>query len=68
MRISAEWLAEYVPLPPLDKLEDILLLAGLGVDERDDDRFELEVTSNRGDWLCATGLAREIGAMTDTRS
>ncbi|BCM93186.1 phenylalanine--tRNA ligase beta subunit [Abditibacteriota bacterium] len=67
MRISAEWLGEYVQLPPIDKLENILLLAGLGVDERDGDRFELEVTSNRGDWLCATGLAREIGAMTEAR-
>ncbi|RYX83650.1 phenylalanine--tRNA ligase subunit beta [bacterium] len=67
MRISAEWLGDYVQLPPIEKLEDILLLAGLGVDERDGDRFELEVTSNRGDWLCATGLAREIGAMTEAR-
>ncbi len=67
MRISAEWLGEYVSLPPLEKLEDVLLMAGLGVDERDGERFELEVTSNRGDWLCATGIAREIGAMTDVR-
>ena len=67
MRISAEWLGEYVPLPPMEKLEEVLLLAGLGIEERDGERFELEVTSNRGDWLCATGLAREIGAMTEAR-
>ena len=67
MRISAEWLREYVALPPLEKLEEVLLMAGLGIDERDGERFELEVTSNRGDWLCATGIAREIGAMTDVR-
>ncbi len=42
-------------------------MAGLGIDGREGDRFELEVTSNRGDWLCATGLAREIGAMTEAR-
>ncbi len=67
MRISAEWLREYVALPPVDKLENVLLLAGLGIEAREGERFELEVTSNRGDWLCATGLAREIGAMTDAR-
>ncbi len=67
MRISAEWLGEYVALPPLDKLEDTLLMAGLGIESREGEQFELEVTSNRGDWLCATGLAREIGAMTDAR-
>ncbi len=67
MRISAEWLGEYVQLPPLEKLEDVLLLAGLGIDEREGDTLELEVTSNRGDWLCATGLAREVGAMTEAR-
>lgn len=67
MRISAEWLREYVQLPPIEKLEETLLLAGLGVDERDGERFELEITSNRGDWLCATGIAREIGAMTEVR-
>jgi phenylalanyl-tRNA synthetase beta chain len=67
MRISAEWLSEFVALPPLEKLEDTLLMAGLGIEERDGDRLELEVTSNRGDWLCATGIAREISAMTEAR-
>jgi phenylalanyl-tRNA synthetase beta chain len=67
MRISAEWLGEFVALPPLEKLEETLLMAGLGIEERDGERFELEVTSNRGDWLCATGLAREIGAATGAR-
>ncbi len=67
MRISAEWLGEFVALPPLDKLENTLLMAGLGIESRDDERFELEVTSNRGDWLCATGIAREIAAMTEAR-
>jgi len=67
MKISAEWLGEFVPLPPLDKLEETLLLAGLGIESRDGERFELEVTSNRGDWLCATGIAREVGAMTEAR-
>ncbi|RYG68351.1 phenylalanine--tRNA ligase subunit beta [bacterium] len=67
MRISAEWLGEFVALPPLEKLEETLLMAGLGIEEREGERFELEVTSNRGDWLCATGIAREISAMTEAR-
>jgi phenylalanyl-tRNA synthetase beta chain len=67
MKISAEWLGEYVSLPPLEKLEDTLLMAGLGIEERNGDQFELEVTSNRGDWLSAIGIAREIGAMTGNR-
>ncbi|HEX8463492.1 MAG TPA: phenylalanine--tRNA ligase beta subunit-related protein, partial [Abditibacterium sp.] len=67
MKISADWLGEFVALPPLDKLEDVLLMAGLGIEARDGDVLELEVTSNRGDWLCATGLAREIAAMTSVR-
>ena len=67
MRISAEWLGEYVSLPPLDKLEEVLLGAGLEIESREGERFELAVTSNRGDWLCATGLAREIAAMTNAR-
>lgn len=67
MRISAEWLSEYVPVPEPERLEEILLMAGLGIDKRDGDEFHLEVTSNRGDWLSAIGLAREIGAMTEAR-
>ena len=68
MKISAEWLGEYVsPLPPPEKLENTLLMAGLGIEEREGEHFELEVTSNRGDWLSAIGIAREIGAMTGAR-
>ncbi|PQV62989.1 phenylalanyl-tRNA synthetase beta subunit [Abditibacterium utsteinense] len=67
MRISAEWLGEFVALPPLEKLEETLLMAGLGIESREGERLELEVTSNRGDWLCATGIAREIAAMNEAR-
>ena len=65
MRISTQWLGEYVALP--DDLESTLLMAGLGVEGREGEVLELEVTSNRGDWLCALGIAREIGAMTGAR-
>ena len=65
MRISNEWLGEYVALP--DNLDDALLLAGLNVEGREGDVLELEITSNRGDWLSAVGIAREIGALTGAR-
>lgn len=68
MRISSSWLAEFVPLPAPEQLENTLLMAGLGIEAHEGDRLELEVTSNRGDWLSAVGLAREIGAMTENRS
>ncbi len=66
MRISTEWLGEYVALP--DNLDDALLLAGLNVEGREGDVLELEITSNRGDWLSALGIAREIGALTGARA
>ena len=65
MRISTEWLGELVALP--DNLDDALLLAGLNVEGREGDVLELEITSNRGDWLSALGIAREIGALTGAR-
>ena len=65
MRISTNWLGEYVALP--ENLDDALLMAGLNVESRVGDDLELEITSNRGDWLSALGIAREIGAMTGAR-
>jgi len=67
MRISTEWLREYLDVPAVEELAAVFELAGIGVEEVEGEVFTLEVTSNRGDWLCASGLAREIGAMTDRR-
>ncbi|MDF2440912.1 MAG: phenylalanyl-tRNA synthetase beta chain [Abditibacteriota bacterium] len=71
MRISSEWLHEFVDVPAAGELYHIFQMAGLGVEERHDDGdstvWTLEVTSNRGDWLSSMGLAREIAAMTDKR-
>lgn len=64
MRISTEWLNEYVPTPPVEELEHTFEMAGIGVENHENDVWTLEVTSNRGDWLSAVGLAREISAMT----
>ncbi|HVF10285.1 MAG TPA: phenylalanine--tRNA ligase subunit beta [Abditibacteriaceae bacterium] len=67
MRISTEWLQQFVTVPPDDELAHVFEMAGIGVEEHDDDGFSLEVTSNRGDWLSVIGLAREVAAMTDAR-
>ncbi|HEX8552267.1 MAG TPA: phenylalanine--tRNA ligase subunit beta [Abditibacteriaceae bacterium] len=64
MRISRSWLEEFVAVPEAEDLEHVFEMAGIGVEAREGELFTLEVTSNRGDWLSATGLAREIGAMT----
>jgi phenylalanyl-tRNA synthetase beta chain len=69
MRISTSWLGEWVETPPVEKLGHVFEMAGIGVEDYDaaSDVWTLEVTSNRGDWLSATGLAREIAAMTNQR-
>ena len=67
MRISSDWLNDFVTVPATDKLAHLFEMAGVGVENLQDDNFTLEVTSNRGDWLSATGLAREIAAMTGGR-
>lgn len=69
MRISQSWLQEYVEAPAPEQLNHIFEMAGIGVENFDADTqvWTLEITSNRGDWLSATGLAREIAAMTNQR-
>lgn len=64
MRISTEWLNQYVATPPDEELEHVFEMAGIGVENHEDGVWTLEITSNRGDWLSAQGLAREISAMT----
>ncbi len=68
MKISSNWLADYVAVPEPDALSHLFEMAGLGVENQDGDVFSLEVTSNRGDCLSAVGIAREIGAMTGKNS
>jgi phenylalanyl-tRNA synthetase beta chain len=64
MRISSQWLQEFVSVPENGELAHLFEMAGLGVENQDGDVFSLEVTSNRGDCLSAIGLAREVAAMT----
>lgn len=68
MKISVEWLSQYLP-GPLDakELGERLTMAGLPVEHfeqhGDDTVFDVEVTSNRGDCLSHIGVARELAAL-----
>ena len=69
MRISYNWLKGYVniKLSP-EKLAGVLTMAGLAVESvqkaAGDTILEIEVTSNRPDWLSYIGVAREVAAVT----
>lgn len=69
MKVTYSWLKDFVEikLPP-QRLVDKLTMAGLevkSVEEKDGDFvFEIEITSNRPDWLSVTGIAREVAAIT----
>ncbi|HEY8748112.1 MAG TPA: phenylalanine--tRNA ligase beta subunit-related protein, partial [Tepidisphaeraceae bacterium] len=68
MKISLEWLSEYLP-GALDaqRAGDALTHGGLPVEviekHGDDVVIDVEVTSNRGDCLSHVGVARELSAL-----
>jgi hypothetical protein len=53
MRISQDWLNEFVSTPDTEQLAHTFEMAGIGVESSENGVFELEVTNNRGDWLSA---------------
>src|SRR3954469_17987370 len=68
MKISLEWLAEYLPgetIPP--EAAEILTHGGFPVESVEqvgsDTVLDVEVTSNRGDLLSHVGVARELSAL-----
>jgi len=68
MKVSLEWLSQYVDLPASEEdLAQRLTMAGLEVEEiirlGDEVVFDVAVTSNRPDCLCVTGVAREVAAL-----
>jgi phenylalanyl-tRNA synthetase beta chain len=70
MRISCEWLREFVDLDmPVETLVDRLPGVGLGVEAvegfGEDTVLDLEVTSNRPDCMSLLGVAREIALLFD---
>jgi phenylalanyl-tRNA synthetase beta chain len=68
MKISLEWLSEYVPGPlAAEAAGDALTHGGLPVEVFEkhghDTVFDVEVTSNRGECLSHLGIARELSAL-----
>jgi phenylalanyl-tRNA synthetase beta chain len=69
MIVSLEWLNSYLDRPiDADEAERVLTDVGFPIESReqigDDVQLDVEVTSNRSDVLCHTGVAREIAAAT----
>lgn len=69
MKASINWLKEYVSCSlSAHEIADKLTMSGLEVQKiepvEDDVAIEVEITSNRPDWLSHIGIAREIGALT----
>jgi len=72
MKFTYNWIKDFTDIKvPAEKLADKLTMAGLEVvslDKRDGDYvFEVEITSNRPDWLSILGIAREVAAVTGSR-
>ncbi len=72
MKVSLEWLREFVPdAPEAQKVADALTLGGLPCEniERvgNDDVLDVEVTSNRSDCLSILGVAREVAALMNLK-
>ncbi|HLW59654.1 MAG TPA: phenylalanine--tRNA ligase subunit beta [bacterium] len=68
MRVSLEWLREYVRVDAsLEALVDRLTGLGLPVEQvervGDDTVLEIELTSNRPDCMSVLGIAREVGLL-----
>jgi len=70
MKVSENWLREYISIDkPLSEIANALTMSGLEVKnfqpnkELRDVVCEVEITSNRPDWLSYVGIAREIGAL-----
>lgn len=69
VKLSYNWLKDYVQIGmPPEILAGTLTMAGMSVDaieKKDGDVIlEIEITSNRPDWLSYIGVAREIAAIT----
>lgn len=72
MKLSYNWLKEYVDVKNSAKqVASWLTMAGLEVTSMEqkgkDWVFEIEVTTNRPDWLSIIGVARELSAITGKR-
>ncbi|MCX5694348.1 MAG: phenylalanine--tRNA ligase subunit beta [Candidatus Omnitrophica bacterium] len=72
MRVTYNWLKDFVDIKiSARELADKLTMAGLEVvslEEKEGDFiFEIEITSNRPDWLSVLGIAREVAMITGAK-
>jgi phenylalanyl-tRNA synthetase beta chain len=72
MKITYNWLKDFVDIRiPAAELADRLTMAGLEVksveEKAGDFVFEVEITSNRPDWISVVGVAREAAALTNKK-
>ncbi|MEW5759097.1 MAG: phenylalanine--tRNA ligase subunit beta [Candidatus Omnitrophota bacterium] len=72
MKVSFNWLKDFVEIKKSpEELAHLLTMAGLevkGIEKKLGDAvFEIEITSNRPDWLSIIGVAREVGAITNKK-
>ena len=72
MKVPLEWLKEFVTIRLAAKaLAERLTMAGLEVVAIEESEigpvFDLEITTNRPDWLSIIGVAREVAAITGGR-
>src|SRR5688572_862050 len=68
MKISRDWLSDFLPQPPdADAIGDALMRGGFPIESIEthpsDCVLDVEVTSNRGDCLSHVGVAREASAL-----
>ncbi|MFW5798603.1 MAG: phenylalanine--tRNA ligase subunit beta [Planctomycetota bacterium] len=71
MKVSMLWLNDYLGTTfSAREVADILTRGGLEVEglegTGDEAVLEVEITTNRPDWLCLLGVAREVAALSDT--
>jgi len=72
MKVTYNWLKDFVEIKiPAQALAEKLTMAGLEVTSLEgkggDFVFEIEITSNRPDWLSVIGIAREVAAITNSK-
>lgn len=72
MKITYNWLKDFLNIKISPKaLAEKLTMAGLEVvsleEAQGDFIFEIEITSNRPDWLSVLGIAREVAAITNSK-
>lgn len=67
MRFSLSFVKEFIKIDlPAQKLAQLLTMAGIEVEHHEaqgnDHVFDIEITSNRYDWLSIVGIAREVSS------